>query len=206
MAKIMKAILHNFKREKEGSFTIEAALIFPTIFILILGMLFFSLFIHLNVYTYYKASLAAERAAFSWNNSYRSPVTGEINMNYIRTQNDGLYWRIPDVLGSGRLQETKMNQALASVKFNGDSQAAYKNKIFRREVNISMSQKVTAPVLIKGMYGEDGKAAGQAFALVTDPVDYIRSFDLLYYYLPGVIKDVNGNGKVKSVFESFTSD
>ncbi len=198
--------MKNIYKHEQGSFTIEAALVFPTIFILTLGLLFFSLYIHLNVYTYYKASVAAERAAFSWNNSHRDPASGEIDMDYIRTNNDGLYWRTADALSLGSTQQTKLGNALASVNFSGDSQASYTNDIFWREVDVNMSREITAPVFVEGMYGDDRRAGGQAFVLVTDPVDFIRTFDLLYYYLPGVVEDIKGSKQVKDFLSSFTSD
>lgn len=197
-------LLKSLKENEQGSFTIEATLVFPTIFILTLGLLFFSLYIHLNVYMYYKSSLVAERAAFAWTNSYRDSATGDIEMNGIVQNNDGLYWRTADAMNIGDAKDEKLTHALESVSFVGESEASYHNSLFKRQVWASMSRQITAPVFIEGMYGSDGRSAAANQALVADPVEYIRTFDLIYYYLPGISEKITDSDTVKNIIGSFT--
>ena len=86
----LKLFGRNMRRHEHGSFTIEASLVFPIIFILMLIFLFFSIVVYQRVTIYYVASQAAERVAFTWNNSYKDPITGD----FLSGNNDGLYWRL----------------------------------------------------------------------------------------------------------------
>ncbi|WP_025026473.1 TadE/TadG family type IV pilus assembly protein [Caldalkalibacillus mannanilyticus] len=103
--------IFQFRKDERGSFTIEAAIIFPVIFFVTIMFIIFSLYIYQKVQLYYIANQMAERAAYVWSNSHKDPITGEIQgasgaitpdntkefLN--RNQRDGLYWRVGELLG-----------------------------------------------------------------------------------------------------------
>lgn len=70
----------------------EAALLFPLILLSIVCLLFFGVFSYQNVYVRQAAEVAAERAAFVWDNSHKDPRSGHYGLG----QHDGLYWRIKE--------------------------------------------------------------------------------------------------------------
>ena len=63
-------------RDQKGSFILESSLVFPSIFVAILILLFFCLYLYQNAALGQVAAVAAERSAYSWDNSYRKPLTG----------------------------------------------------------------------------------------------------------------------------------
>ncbi|MCD1260380.1 pilus assembly protein [Paenibacillus athensensis] len=87
---------------QKGSFTIEASLVFPIVFLVTILLIFLSLYIYQKSTLYYFADLTAKRAAWSWDNSYKDAATGKFNPyekdsgTGQQRQNDGLYWRFSD--------------------------------------------------------------------------------------------------------------
>lgn len=67
----------SFKKSEKGMFTIEASLIFPTIFIVTLALILFSLVVYEKVVVYEKAHLIAERTSFTWDNSKKKILKQE---------------------------------------------------------------------------------------------------------------------------------
>lgn len=97
ISKPKTALFSTFRRDEKGSFTIEASLIFPIIFLLIVTLLLFTMYVFQKGFLFYKATMIAERAAFSWNNSQRDPVTGDLAS--IKKSNgtwnaDFIWWRL----------------------------------------------------------------------------------------------------------------
>lgn len=79
------------KRE-DGSFTLEASMVFPALFFALIALLMLSMYTYQKVVLYYSASLASERTAFRWDNSARDPISGIGPTG----RYDGLYWRMAD--------------------------------------------------------------------------------------------------------------
>lgn len=79
-------------RDVRGSFTLEASLVLPVIFYAILVLLFFCLYLYQNALLGQAASAAAERSAYTWDNSYRNDLTGAFEEGHY----DSLYWRLKD--------------------------------------------------------------------------------------------------------------
>lgn len=202
-------------RQSEGSFTLEAALVFPIVLLLIFMFLLFSMYIYQKAVLYYTASETAERAAFSWDNSYRNARNGMLATG----QYDGLYWRVGGdyMLGSlfgitadqtdvtlelpGAQSEeklelagTKLHQASAwltrdaGLPFRGN--IAYANSLLKREVAVKLKQPVSLAPLELTLGLSEPKTA--AAAGIVDPVQFIRDVDLVRYY---TVKFSNGTPK-----------
>ncbi|MGI6434912.1 MAG: TadE/TadG family type IV pilus assembly protein [Syntrophomonadaceae bacterium] len=198
--------------DEKGSFTLEASLVFPIILIVTMALVFFAVYIYMNIYCYGMASLAADRAAFTWNNSHRDPVTGSIDMNGINQtgiNNDGLYWRTlrDGVFGlPGSLPDYKINRAIATVHYNASAYAKYENRLLSRTVRVGMYKNVPTPELFPHMYGPNGRAQADTNTMVTDPVEFMRSFDLLYYYLPTVKTQLEDGSGMKDLMSKVTAE
>lgn len=77
----------------------EASLVFPILLLVIFVMLFFCLYIYQKSILVQVASTASERAAYSWDNSFKDPRTGA----FAQGQRDSLYWRLKDDVMLGAL-------------------------------------------------------------------------------------------------------
>ncbi|QHT62788.1 pilus assembly protein [Paenibacillus lycopersici] len=84
--------LVSLARREDGNFTLEASMVFPVLFIALIGLLMLSMYTYQKVVLYHSASLASERTAFRWDNSARDPLSGIAPTG----QYDGLYWRLTD--------------------------------------------------------------------------------------------------------------
>ncbi|THF74818.1 hypothetical protein [Cohnella fermenti] len=76
----------------EGSFVLEASLVFPVLLLISFLLLLFALYAGQGAIVYYETSAAAERAAFTWSNSAKELRTGA----YPSGQYEGLYWRLAE--------------------------------------------------------------------------------------------------------------
>lgn len=201
-------ICQRTKRSEKGNFTIEASLIFPIIFLLTVSFLFISIFMYQKVTLFYIASQAAERAAHSWNNSYKDPFTGEFQMG----KSDGLYWRLTDdrlldlLLGlnsryepahvtlgsptsSNRLPQQKL-QKMANKMPNGiNGKLIYQNSIYKRSIIVELESSLNMPSFVGHLIGD--KISARASASVSDPVEFIRTVDLVLNY-SHILKDQAG--------------
>ncbi|WEK55085.1 MAG: pilus assembly protein [Candidatus Cohnella colombiensis] len=191
----------SLRRNTSGSFTLEASMILPWVFMLSMVVLLFSLFIWQSTALYYRSSIAAERAAYSWSNSAKDIHTGR----YPEGQYDGLYWRLTDDalfqswfgLASGN-PGVRVNISSGNVNVQGSSAAAKLRKIGARMPsaiqgslsydNIGIRQMVTVqttaswlPQALVWMNGQQ-QATNKVTALVVEPTEFLRTFDLIRYY------------------------
>src|SRR5690606_21257878 len=91
----MRKVISRLRKENEGSFTLEASIIFPILLIIVLLFVFFSLVIYEKVTLQYKANQIASRMAQTWGSSTMDIATGEMDeSDYVTKNDDGLYWRI----------------------------------------------------------------------------------------------------------------
>ncbi|MGP3787060.1 TadE/TadG family type IV pilus assembly protein [Paenibacillus sp. 1A_MP2] len=79
-------------KKEEGSFTIEASLVFPIVLFILVLLLFFSMYMYQKTFLNQHAYAASERAAYSWDNSHKQAMTGEV----VAGEHDNLYWRLTD--------------------------------------------------------------------------------------------------------------
>jgi len=190
-------------RQERGSFTLESTFIFPLLLFLIFAFLLFSMMIYQKVVLYYSAAITAERASFSWDNSYRNPRNGMLTDR----QYDGLYWRLSDDYLVGSL--LGLDQAASGIKlaipgleeeqglaqrklfsasqwighaekqpFTGDIQ--YDRRVLSKAIQVRLKQPLTIEPLQK-LLGV-GEPASAARAAIVDPVEFIRSLDTVRYY------------------------
>jgi hypothetical protein len=168
-------------------------------------LLFFSLFISQGALLYYSSSIMAERAAYGWANSAKDAQTGA----YPQGKYDGLYWRLADdglvqglfglVAGDNAARVEihagmtggeggdeaieKLRRAgyeTASSHNVGTGEMRYRNIGIKREIEVDLTSVWLARPLIRLRGG--GAAKTEVTALVVEPPEFLRSFDLLRYY------------------------
>jgi len=178
-----------------GTFTIEASFVLPLLLISTVSLLFLAIFVFQSSAAYQTAGMAADRAAFVWDNSKKDPVTGAFNAG----DGDGLYWRlhsdsvsdifqflIPNTAaqialpasetGAVNGPEGKLRRvgALVSPEWSGTMQ--YENNGISREVSVQVAKPFHAPGYVGNRLA--GTVESAAEAQIVDPVEWIRVIDL----------------------------
>lgn len=198
-------------RNSSGSVTLEASMVFPWILMITFVLLLFSLFIGQGSLLYYSSSINVERSAFNWSNSAKDSRTGAYPPNVY----DGLYWRLlNDALVDGlfglttedegvqvpiRSGTNESGRASASDKLRKTASLMsesvtgyihYRNIGVKQQIGIQASSSwVPAPLI--WLRGEDG-AVSNVSALVVEPPEFVRSFDLVRYYAKKMQKAPEG--------------
>ncbi|RCX20428.1 TadE-like protein [Fontibacillus phaseoli] len=187
-------------RNREGSFTLEASLVFPVIFTTILILLFFCLFIYQRMLLGQAAAVAAERSAYVWDNSKRESRTGA----FAESQYDSLYWRFTDdgmlksIFGISRqvpsddlplpiegipedpLPLYKLYRTGKALPSGMTGTMKYENKLLLRKVEVSLSRLIPL-VPLERVIGDLTQEV-QAESYVVEPVEWIRTVELARYY------------------------
>jgi hypothetical protein len=183
-----------------GSFTIESSLIFPLIFMVTLILIFGSLIFYQKAGLYYTASTLVDRTAYVWDNSYKDPYTGSFEPG----QNDGLYWRISndsvsDMFGfavqntpmvlqfPGQLSEEGLNLPLKKLQIGANQLSegisgtlTYTNHWFDRRIKVKLQSWLHLPSFAESYISD--QIYVEADSGVVDPVEFIRSIDLVNTY------------------------
>ncbi|MNJ54676.1 hypothetical protein D3C77_501280 [compost metagenome] len=162
--------------------------------------MFFCMYLYQNVVLGHTAAVAAERSAYTWDNSYRDPRTGA----YEEDQFDPLYWRLNDDgmlqvlfgwIGGNSSTALKLpngaqsGAALALKKLGNtgseipaeiEGQMKYDNNLLIRKISVSLNRYVPLSPL-EAVIG-DVMQSGESVAYVVEPVEWIRTVDLVRYY------------------------
>lgn len=82
-------------KDERGSFTVEASLIFPIIFLCIIAVIYICILLYQMVLIQTAADVSAERGAATWSNPEKKISSGMIEKSGINA--GGLYWRLFDI-------------------------------------------------------------------------------------------------------------
>jgi len=179
-------------------------MLLPWVMMLTFLLLFFVLYLSQGSLLYYSAAIMTERAAFGWSNSAKDVRTGE----YPPDAYDGLYWRLTDdslvqglfglvggeggvevrvepgmPAGEGTAPEDKLRKTAfetAAVHRLGTGTLSYRNIGIKREIGTDMASLWIAEPL--QWLRESGPAEAGVSALIVEPAEFVRSFDLIRYY------------------------
>ncbi|ETT51704.1 TadE/TadG family type IV pilus assembly protein [Paenibacillus sp. FSL H7-689] len=189
---------NKFKKE-EGSFTVEASLIFPVVLFILVLLLFFTMYMYQETFLNQHAYAASERATYSWDNSHKQGMTGE----FVAGEHDNLYWRLTDdrMLGAlfgwagadnqvsvsipagegGSLLEQKLAQAVQQMPSAMKGTIEYQNSLIQRKVTTKLEQVISLP-LPSFLFDSGNRVLTQGSSAVVEPVEFIRTVDLIRYY------------------------
>lgn len=199
-------------RDEEGSFTVEASMLLPILMFITMLLLFFCLYTYQKSMLLQIASAVTERAAYNWNNSHK-----ETEGTFAAGEYDSLYWRIGEdgllaslfglaakdggsgitlpaaSAGDGNLPETKLMQSAGMIPANLSGQVSYTYSLASRKVSAELKQMLQLPVL-DGILADQANPEVKAQSVVAEPVEFIRTIDLMRYY-GSKFKGGTGNGK-----------
>ncbi|RJX41662.1 hypothetical protein D3P09_06805 [Paenibacillus pinisoli] len=202
-----KSRFRQWHKDEKGSFTLEASVVLPVLFAMVLAYLLLGIYLYQKVIIFYSVSAISERAAFSWDNSHRDAGTGILTEPLY----DGLYRRlgsdgalaslfglagdesrrsisIPEEFQPGRAENDDLarlklaNSAAwleaAGLGYNGTVQ--YNGEGLSRHVEASLRKPIRLlPFESSWIRGEPDASAKSG---IVDPAEFIRSVDLARYY------------------------
>ncbi|PJN57233.1 hypothetical protein PAEVO_39610 [Paenibacillus sp. GM2FR] len=188
-------------KDETGSFTVEASLVLPIVLMVTVLLLFLCLYIYQQSMLVQASAAASERTAYSWDNSHKFAATGSVEQG----QYDSLYWRLTEdnVVGTlfglvggdstrsitlpqgeaegGKLPELKLSKGGTAVPASMAGEMRYTNQLLIRKVTTSLNEQVTLTPLSR-ILDDGGQIKVSAQSIVVDPVEFIRSVDLMRYY------------------------
>ncbi|ETT56599.1 TadE/TadG family type IV pilus assembly protein [Paenibacillus sp. FSL H8-0457] len=189
-------------KDETGSFTVEASLVLPIVLMLTVLLLFLCLYIYQQSMLVQASAAASERTAYSWDNSHKIAATGSVEQG----RHDALYWRLTDdnVVGTlfglaggdstmsialpqgeaesgGKLPELKMSKGSTAVPFSMAGEMRYTNQLLIRKVTTSLNEQVSLTPISR-MLDDGGQIKVNSQSIVVDPVEFIRTVDLMRYY------------------------
>ncbi|REE67266.1 hypothetical protein A8990_14422 [Paenibacillus taihuensis] len=182
-------------------------MVLPLIFLALLSLLMLSMCTYQHVMLYKDASIAAERTAFRWDNSYRDALSGMGATG----QYDGLYWRMSDngalqSLFGGESSEERISVNIGSSvqpSSNSEGDAAHSlperklihgagyvpeplageisvSGMLEKEIEVKLRHPMSIPLLDLLMGCSEPRTVSSV--VVVDPVELIRNVDLVRYY------------------------
>lgn len=174
-----------FLRKEDGSFTLEATLIFPILITLVLLFIFFSLVIYEKVTLHYKANQIASQLAHSWSNSSQDIKTGATGKEvYVTGNGDGLYWRLTgnNILSNFGLNVADSGLVEKKIAKAGDYAAdvTFEKGLFSEKINVTLEKKLALPDYVTGILGID-KIEVKASYPIIEQVERIRDTDFMLY-------------------------
>ncbi|RAV20597.1 hypothetical protein [Paenibacillus contaminans] len=211
---------------EEGSYTLEASLIYPAVFVGTLLLLALGLVVYDRAALTQTAALTAERTAFNWGNSYKDASTGAAPLG----AGDGLYWRVADdgMFGllrfSNHAQRTavllpdeaasqedgivkrKLRQAGQSLPGGLRGELSYTNAWIKRSVQVRLSGIMRIPNRIAFWRLRETPSSGGSSALVSDPVELIRTVDLTRTYIERLRQSLATGSAIDQLEEQIESD
>ncbi|MBC5637334.1 pilus assembly protein [Ornithinibacillus sp. BX22] len=181
----MRKIIKKIRRENDGSFTLEATMLFPILLIIVLLFVFFSLVIYEKVTLQYKANQIASRMAQTWGSSTMDIVTGELGRSDYVTQNgDGLYWRITSNNGFNKFGLSLSDNGVVTKKKQRVGEYAgnvtFDNGLFLQEIVVSLDKDLALPSSLADIFGVN-KVGATARHPVVDQTEIIRNTDFMVY-------------------------
>lgn len=213
---------HRFTRNEQGTFTLEASLVFPVILICTVTLLFIGMYAYQHVYMGQLARSAAEKLAFTWNNSHKDIVTGSFNPQ----ETDGLYWRltqdnVSDIFGllqgsggahitlptnqANGLVEKKLAKAAGLLPAGVTGTATYTNYLLDHQVEVAVNKSFLMPTILR-KWMNTSQTNGKAVAHVVDSVELIRTTDLTRTYLPTLVGRISPEKAKTALVDPVKSD
>ncbi len=195
-SKIRKRAFSLF-RDTHASFTVEATIVMPIVFICVVLILLLCLYLYQSAMLVQASAITSERAAYSWNNHYKEARTG----SFAQDQTEELYWRltedqllsavfsrlggdeaaetirIPGEAG-GSLTATKMANAAKELPAGMDGTMTSKRGLLHPITSVLHTPLKLAP--IQRLAGD--RMGGSQYSTVVEPTEFIRNIELIRYY------------------------
>ncbi|KGK91398.1 hypothetical protein DP73_03795 [Desulfosporosinus sp. HMP52] len=202
----LKKQLFKIWKSEDGTYTLEATLIFPLIMFLTLLFLLVAVVQWQQAALNQNATIIAEQLAANWDVSAKEITTGNfalINNDFKDTRgDDGLYWRIfndgaatsqePASFFNG-LSKEKIDVAMEYLHDKGVSGTISYSGLPARTITVKLNRDVFPKLHLPFL---NSSISATSTAHVAEPVQFMRNIDMAIYYS----KSIEENFKI---FESF---
>jgi hypothetical protein len=197
-------------------------MIFPMILLCTVTLLFVGMYAYQKVVVQQIARTAAERIAFTWDNSHKDLVTG----NYNPSETDGLYWRltqdsvsdlfgmltgsgtsevaIPSGIASGHV-ERKLAKSSALLPQGVTGTARYSNYLFDHQVEVRLKKPFLMPSVLSKWLDANQTGSG-AVSHVVEPVELIRLTDITRSYFKAIKDRISPRKAKEALVEPLQGD
>ncbi|HHV96511.1 MAG TPA: pilus assembly protein [Clostridiaceae bacterium] len=171
----MKAVRKN---SVKGSFTLEAAIIFPLVLIIIAGIFYVTYLLYIKTVIQSVVDLSVRRGIKVWDNLYKEVSTGKI-----QKINSDLYWDIFDI--NREKKEDRLKTWLKSVfdkqkllhDIDMDINVWLRNCLLYKQLNSEVIAYYKTP--ISSSVKEYLEISGNSKAILNHPPDFIRNIDFI---------------------------
>jgi hypothetical protein len=176
------------KNNNEGSFTVEATLVFSTVLIAIMVLIYICMMLYRQSYVQTIADRAAGRGAEVWSSPYKDMFMAQITTDKMEDPN--LYWRIID--NDKDVKKSKIEKYIEymlksdvvfgqakDLKINADICSDY---IIYKKLRVTVSAKYKTPAgsLLKMVgLGEYVTVTAKSEAVIDEPSEFIRNTDFV---------------------------
>lgn len=158
----------HFVVDQSGSYALESGIVFPVVFILSIVLFLMPFAIYAQVETQYRTQYAVNEAATQWVHRADDILQNETGWQ----REDGLYWRLTTFSGGSWLQKFEPQDS-----FEGD--LLYDKGLFIS----SIEGQFHAPLHLPSYYDViPTYQVGASKAWITDPVEWIRTIDMIRVY------------------------
>ncbi|HEX3032227.1 MAG TPA: TadE/TadG family type IV pilus assembly protein [Bacillota bacterium] len=173
-------------REVQGSVTVEAAIIFPVIILLLLGLVILAAYIYQRYGLFETTVYVAAQRAATWDNSSKDLETGALKPP---VGQDNLYWRLFEDHQGAALTQKKLDAAVslaermsAAALFSSGRDlpvVSYRNiPGLQRQVTVKTGQKSLATGnLFQGLLPR--RVTSAVTSQVAEPAEFIRNVELI---------------------------
>lgn len=174
-------------------------MVLPIILCITMLLLFFCLYAYQKSMLLQVAASASEQAAFNWDNSHKAK-----DGSFTAGEYDTLYWRIgddrllsglfglgsdesatgitlPSEEGDGGLPEIKLGNAAVRIPGEMTGEMNYSYSLSGRAVSTRVSKMLQLPV-IDELLSDGAQPEADSRSLIVEPVEFIRTVDLMRYY------------------------
>lgn len=189
-------------KKHKAAFTLEAAIVMPTILIAIFAVLFAFQLIYQHVVIEYAASFGAGRGALYWGYKMDS-------VDFIKGtagEKEGLYYSTAEILGLKGADIAKKKEKIKSetqevikkltiIGGNADVKVDYNKSLLGQNVVVEVNQEINVPfkMLLTYFNGGDMKLTARSTASLYNPDEYIRNIDYAYELSKTIIDKVAGS-------------
>lgn len=191
---------------QRGSLTIETAIVFSTVFFIMISLIYIGMLMYQYAYLQSLASKAAQRGAAIYSESCKDMFTGSIYVNDMleRDPYDNLFNSNKEIKDSRVNNFIKAQINTYSLLEHGQPEIKVesKNYVLYQKVKVSVGSDYKLPVgnLLKTLgLSSYFTVSAEAEAAVSNPAEFIRNTDFITETASGIISETGTNNKLSGI-------
>lgn len=182
--------MKKFLKGEKGSYTFEAALLFPIYIIFIICLVLMVAYIFQIGQAKYMTSVIANDIAYNWNNPNKDLKTGEFDIDEYYSNGIQVYWRVPELVGIVDIAQYFPGNNGSGSKTNAGRTSVYNHNLdisidttsyfVMNEVTVSGRSSLYLPDFMLKILGKENITATTTVAF-TDTPELVRTKNFLHF-------------------------